>query len=121
MESFNADIALSGRGAASALLDVQKALRPFHIERVVAATSVTDMDLRALKRRPISIWPFSDPHISIEIVCALGPRRSRQAVRPERRCPLLGGGVKRANGVSVMASDSQSTSDSLPGYVGRGP
>ena len=56
MESFNAYIALSERAAASALLDIQKALRPFRNERAVAATSVTDMDLRALKRRPISIY-----------------------------------------------------------------
>ena len=56
MESFNAYIALSERAAASALLDIQKALRPFRNERVVAATSVTDMDLRALTRRPISIY-----------------------------------------------------------------
>ena len=56
VESFNAYIALSERAAASALLDIQKALRPFRNERVVAATSVTDMDLRALKRRPISIY-----------------------------------------------------------------
>ena len=56
MESFNAYIALSERAAASALLDIQKALRPFRNERVVAATSITDMDLRALKRRPISIY-----------------------------------------------------------------
>lgn len=55
-ESFNAYIALSERAAASALLDIQKALRPFRNERVVAATSVTDMDLRALKHRPISIY-----------------------------------------------------------------
>lgn len=55
-ESFNAYIALSERAAASALLDIQKALRPFRNERVVAATSATDMDLRALKRRPISIY-----------------------------------------------------------------
>lgn len=56
VESFNAYIALSERAAASALLDIQKALRPFRNERVVAATSVTDMDLRALQRRPISIY-----------------------------------------------------------------
>lgn len=56
IESFNAYIALSDRAAASALLDVQKALRPFRNERVVAATSVTDMDVRALKHRPISIY-----------------------------------------------------------------
>lgn len=56
LESFNAYIALSERAAASALLDVHKALRPFRNERVVAATSITDMDLRALKHRPISIY-----------------------------------------------------------------
>lgn len=56
IESFNAYRALSERAAASALLDIQKALRPFRNERVVAATSVTDMDLRALKHRPISIY-----------------------------------------------------------------
>ncbi|MBZ9858028.1 type IV secretory system conjugative DNA transfer family protein [Mesorhizobium sp. CA13] len=56
VESFNAYIALSERAAASALLDIQKALRPFRNERVVAATTVTDMDLRALKHRPISIY-----------------------------------------------------------------
>jgi len=56
VDSFNAYIALSERAAASALLDVQKALRPFRNERVLAATSVTDMDLRALKYRPISIY-----------------------------------------------------------------
>jgi type IV secretion system protein VirD4 len=56
LESFNAYIALSERAAASALLDIQKALRPFRNERVVAATSVTDMDLRALKYRPMSIY-----------------------------------------------------------------
>jgi type IV secretion system protein VirD4 len=56
VESFNAYIALSERAAASALLDIQKALRPFRNERIVAATSVTDMDLRALKRRPITIY-----------------------------------------------------------------
>ena len=55
-ESFNAYIALSERAAASALLDIQKALRPFRNERVIAATCVTDMDLRALKYRPISIY-----------------------------------------------------------------
>jgi type IV secretion system protein VirD4 len=56
IESFNAYIALSERAAASALLDIQKALRPFRNERVVAATCATDMDLRALKYRPISIY-----------------------------------------------------------------
>ena len=56
VESFNAYIALSERAAASALLDIQKALKPFRNERVVAATTVTDMDLRAMRRRPISIY-----------------------------------------------------------------
>ncbi|RWI62652.1 type IV secretory system conjugative DNA transfer family protein, partial [Mesorhizobium sp.] len=56
MESFNAYLSLSERAAASALLDIQKAMRPFKNERIVAATDVTDMDLRAMKRRPISIY-----------------------------------------------------------------
>jgi type IV secretion system protein VirD4 len=56
LESFNAYITLSERAAASALLDIQKALRPFRNERIAAATSVTDIDLRALKHRPISIY-----------------------------------------------------------------
>ncbi|KSV73641.1 conjugal transfer protein TraG [Sinorhizobium sp. Sb3] len=56
VESFNSYLALSERAAASALLDIQKAMRPFKNERIVAATNVTDMDLRAMKRRPISIY-----------------------------------------------------------------
>lgn len=56
LESFNAYLALSERAAASALLDIQKAMRPFKNERIVAATNVTDMDLRAMKRRPISVY-----------------------------------------------------------------
>ena len=56
VESFNAYLALSERAAASALLDIQKALRPFKNDRVIAATTVTDMDLRAIRRRPISIY-----------------------------------------------------------------
>lgn len=56
IESFNAYLALSERAAASALLDIQKALRPFKNDRIVAATNVTDMDLRAIRRRPISIY-----------------------------------------------------------------
>jgi type IV secretion system protein VirD4 len=56
LESFNSYLALSERAAASALLDIQKALRPFKNERIVAATNVTDMDLRAMKRRPITVY-----------------------------------------------------------------
>ncbi|MDT6942458.1 type IV secretory system conjugative DNA transfer family protein [Brucella pseudogrignonensis] len=56
VESFNAFLALSERAAASALLDIQNALRPFRNERIVAATEVTDMDIGAMKRRPISIY-----------------------------------------------------------------
>ncbi|WP_312407109.1 type IV secretory system conjugative DNA transfer family protein [Rhizobium sp.] len=56
LESFNSYLALSERAAASALLDIQKAMRPFKNERIVAATNVTDMDLRAMKRRPITIY-----------------------------------------------------------------
>lgn len=56
LESFNAYLALSERAAASALLDIQKALRPFKNDRIVAATNVSDMDLRAIRRRPISVY-----------------------------------------------------------------
>lgn len=56
VESFNAYIGLSDRAAQSALLDIQNALRPFKNERIVAATNVTDMDLSAMTRRPITIY-----------------------------------------------------------------
>lgn len=56
VESFNTYLALSERAAASALLDIQKALRPFKNERIVAATSVTDMNLQGMKHRPVSIY-----------------------------------------------------------------
>ncbi len=55
-ESFNAYIALNERAARSALLDIQKALAPLRNERVVAATSVTDMDIASLQRRPVTIY-----------------------------------------------------------------
>lgn len=55
-ESFNAYIALNERAARSALLDIQKALAPLRNERVVAATTVTDMDLASLQRRPVTIY-----------------------------------------------------------------
>jgi type IV secretion system protein VirD4 len=56
VESFNTYLALSDRAAASALLDIQKALRPFKNERIVAATSVTDMNLKGMKHRPVSVY-----------------------------------------------------------------
>ncbi|MCP1201108.1 type IV secretory system conjugative DNA transfer family protein [Notoacmeibacter sp. MSK16QG-6] len=56
VESFNAYLGLSERAAASALLDIQKAMRPFKNERITAATAVTDMDIHSLQRRPISIY-----------------------------------------------------------------
>lgn len=56
MDSFNAYIALNERAARSALLDIQKAMLPFRNERVVSATSVTDIDLAAMRRRPVSIY-----------------------------------------------------------------
>ncbi|WOC15620.1 type IV secretory system conjugative DNA transfer family protein [Pseudochrobactrum sp. MP213Fo] len=56
VESFNSYTALADRSAASALLDIQKALRPFKNERIVSATNTTDIDLRAMKRRPISVY-----------------------------------------------------------------
>ena len=55
-ESFNTYLALSDRAAASALIDIQKAMRPFKNERIVAATSVTDMNLAGLQQRPVSIY-----------------------------------------------------------------
>ena len=56
IESFNAYISLSDRAAQSALLDVHKAMRPFTNERVVAATSSTDINIRAMKDQPVSIY-----------------------------------------------------------------
>jgi type IV secretion system protein VirD4 len=56
MESFNAYVALNERAARSALLDIQKALAPLRNERVVAATSVTDMELASLQRRRVTIY-----------------------------------------------------------------
>lgn len=62
VESFNAYIALSDKAAASALLDIQKAMKPFKNERVVAATSVTDIPLREMRNRAVSI--YLAPHIN---------------------------------------------------------
>ena len=56
IESFNAYLALSDRAAASALIDIQKAMKPFMNERIVAATSVTDINLAGLQQRPVSIY-----------------------------------------------------------------
>jgi type IV secretion system protein VirD4 len=56
IDSFNAYITLNERAARSALLDIQKAMQPFRNERVVAATSVTDIDLAAMRHRPSSIY-----------------------------------------------------------------
>jgi type IV secretion system protein VirD4 len=56
MDSFNAYISLNERAARSALLDIQKAMQPFRNERVIAATSVTDIDLASMRRRPVSIY-----------------------------------------------------------------
>jgi type IV secretion system protein VirD4 len=55
-DSFNAYISLNERAARSALLDIQKAMQPFRNERVIAATSVTDIDLASMRRRPVSIY-----------------------------------------------------------------
>jgi type IV secretion system protein VirD4 len=56
VDSFNAYISLNERAARSALLDIQKALAPFRNERVVAATSITDIDIASLQRRPVTIY-----------------------------------------------------------------
>ncbi|NTB87668.1 type IV secretory system conjugative DNA transfer family protein [Agrobacterium tumefaciens] len=55
-DSFNAYISLNERAARSALLDIQKSMQPFRNERVIAATSVTDIDLASMRRRPVSIY-----------------------------------------------------------------
>jgi type IV secretion system protein VirD4 len=55
-DSFNAYIALNERAARSALLDIHKALVPLRNERVIAATQITDIDLRSMRRRPVSIY-----------------------------------------------------------------
>ena len=55
-DSFNAYLGLPERTAASALLDVHKAMRPFMNERIAAATAATDMDVAAMNRRPMSIY-----------------------------------------------------------------
>ena len=64
------------RAAASALLDIQKALRPFKNDRIVAATTVTDMDLTALQRRQISI--YLAPNITdVVLLKPLHPKKRR--------------------------------------------
>jgi type IV secretion system protein VirD4 len=56
IESFNAYTILAERAAQSALLDVQKAMRPFKNERIVAATNMTDMNVAAMRERSVSIY-----------------------------------------------------------------
>lgn len=56
MESFNAYTMLAERAAQSALLDVQKAMRPFKNERIVAATRTTDINVAAMREKAISIY-----------------------------------------------------------------
>lgn len=56
IESFNAYTMLAERAAQSALLDVQKAMRPFKNERIVAATRITDINIVAMRERPVSIY-----------------------------------------------------------------
>ncbi|AYD00624.1 conjugative coupling protein [Neorhizobium sp. NCHU2750] len=56
IESFNSYIGLSERAAQSALLDLQKAMRPFKNEKIVMATSTTDIELSAIQSRPVTIY-----------------------------------------------------------------
>ncbi|SDN95495.1 type IV secretory system conjugative DNA transfer family protein [Ensifer sp. YR511] len=56
MESFNAYISLNERAARSALLDIQKAMQPFRNDRVIAATNITDIELEAMRRKPVSVY-----------------------------------------------------------------
>lgn len=55
-DSFNAYISLNERAARSALLDIQKAMQPFRNERVIAATSVTEIDLASMHRKPVTVY-----------------------------------------------------------------
>lgn len=55
-ESFGAYIGLPEKTAGSALTELQNALEPFQNERIVAATSSTDIDIAMMNRKPISIY-----------------------------------------------------------------
>lgn len=56
VQSFNFYVALAEKTASSAITEIQNAMRPFKNERIAAATSVTDIDLASMKRRPISLY-----------------------------------------------------------------
>lgn len=55
-ESFNSYIGLPEKTAGSAITELQVAMKPFRNERIIAATQVTDIDLRSLNVRPMSIY-----------------------------------------------------------------
>lgn len=55
-ESFNSYIGLPEKTAGSAITELQVAMKPFRNERIVAATQVTDIDLRSLNVKPMSIY-----------------------------------------------------------------
>lgn len=55
-ESFNSYLGLSDRVAASTLVDIQNAMRPFKNERIASATTVTDIDLKSMKRKPVTVY-----------------------------------------------------------------
>ncbi len=55
-ESFGAYIGLPEKTAGSALTELQNALEPFQNERIVAATSSTDIDISMMNRKPMSIY-----------------------------------------------------------------
>lgn len=55
-ESFNSYLGLSDRVAASTLVDIQNAMRPFKNERIASATTVTDIDLKSMKHKPVTVY-----------------------------------------------------------------
>jgi type IV secretion system protein VirD4 len=56
VDSFNKYIALPEKTAQSALLDLQRATSIFQNEQILASTMVSDIDIRALQRKPMSIY-----------------------------------------------------------------
>ena len=55
-QSFNGYIALPDRTAQSALLDLQRSTAIFRNEQILASTLVTDIDIRNMQRKPMSIY-----------------------------------------------------------------
>lgn len=56
IQTFNNYISLPEKTAQSALLDIQRATAIFKNEQILASTMVTDIDIRNLQRKPMSIY-----------------------------------------------------------------